>query len=178
MGMINFQDPDDRLQQKLIARTKQLSTPLVCKPTEQPERLAPLENIRGIMFDVYGTLFISAAGDISIASNITNQQACTEALQSAGFSGELKKAGAIGSEGLLAEIKHTHAMKRQQGIAYPEVDIREEWHKVLCKLLDLELNYSTPQKLDRILRCKIGWLCSRKKEKKYGESSKKLFGSI
>ncbi len=45
-------------------------------------------------------------------------------------------------------------------------------------IMILSVQYSTPQKLNRILRCKIGWFCSRKKKKKYRESSKKLFGSI
>jgi putative hydrolase of the HAD superfamily len=122
---------DTRLSLALIERIRQLSRPLEPRPTSVSERLEILQDIRAALFDVYGTLFISGSGDISLAREMIDQQALTKALQYAGFSGNLDEAGTKGTEWLLQAIQQTHARRRQTGIAYPEVDIREEWTTVL-----------------------------------------------
>jgi len=132
--MSEYDDIDKLLERRLIKRVQQLSSPLEPKPTGIAERLIPLQGIRAVLFDVYGTLFVSGSGDISIASEISNQQALTETLQSAGFSGNLEEAGVKGKNWLLQAIQQTHAMQRNEGIHHPEVDIRDEWHTVLTSL--------------------------------------------
>ncbi len=125
---------NEALEKLLLERIRQLSSPLKPKPTGISARLKPLKNIRTVLFDVYGTLFISGAGDISIAREMSNEQAVAEALQSAGFSGNFEEAGAKGNELILQAIRYTHEKRRTQGILYPEVDIREEWRTVLSSL--------------------------------------------
>jgi putative hydrolase of the HAD superfamily len=128
------QNIDETLEKLLLTRIRQLSFPLEPKPTGVSERLVPLNGIRAVLFDVYGTLFVSGSGDISIASEMSNQQALVDALQWVGFSGNLEKAGVKGAEWLLQAIQHTHTIGRNKGIAYPEVDIRDEWETVLALL--------------------------------------------
>ena len=77
----------------LIDRIRQLSSPMTPRPSGVLEHLRKLDDIRAVVFDVYGTLFISGTGDISIAREMSNEQALTEALQFAGFSGNLEEAG-------------------------------------------------------------------------------------
>ncbi len=128
------QDRDTAVEQRFIARIRELSVPLEPRPTDIAERVHFLPTIQAVLFDIYGTLFISGAGDISIADEMTNQQACAEALQAAGFSGDLNEAGQRGSDGLIQAIRTTHIVRRQEGIEYPEVDIRNEWQTVLSGL--------------------------------------------
>jgi len=125
------------MTQSLLERIRHLSSPLEPIPTGMTARLAPMTNIKAVLFDVYGTLFISGSGDISVASGMSNQRACAEALQCAGITGDLEQAGALGSAALLQVIRVTHERLKREGVAFPEVDIREEWRVVLR---DLELH--------------------------------------
>lgn len=93
-----------------------------------------MAGIKAVLFDVYGTLFISGSGDISVASGMSNQRACAEALQCAGITGDLERAGSLGSATLLQAIRATHERLKREGAAFPEVDIREEWRVVLRDL--------------------------------------------
>ena len=124
----------ENLEQVLLARIRDLSAPLEPKPTGSVERLRTLPDIRAVIFDVYGTLFVSGSGDISLASQVRKPQAVAEALQWAGFSGKFAEAGGDGAAWLLEAIRQTHATQRQTGLAYPEVEIRDEWATVLALL--------------------------------------------
>jgi putative hydrolase of the HAD superfamily len=149
---------DKVLEWALITRIQQLNALLEPKSAELSERLGMLRNIRAVVFDVYGTLFVSGSGDISIASEMSNQQALTEALNSAGFSGDREEAGAKGVEKLLRVIQDSHAKRRNKGIAYPEVDIRDEWQTALVSLQQEHLieGEITPES---ILRVSVDYEC-------------------
>ena len=118
----------------LLDHIRQLSTPLEPEPTETSARLTPLLRVKAVLFDVYGTLFISGSGDISTVSALRNHAALTAALAAAGFTGELESAGVTGSQAFLQGIAQTHETARAQGITYPEVDIRAIWRQVLGDL--------------------------------------------
>ena len=118
----------------LLERIRQLSSPLEPIPTNMTARLAPMPNIKAMLFDVYGTLFVSSSGDISVASGMSNQRACAEALACSGVTGDLERAGALGSAALLQAIRATHERLKREGVEFPEVDIREEWRVVLRDL--------------------------------------------
>ena len=119
---------------QLIDHIRRLSGPMEPQATGLAERLQPLHNIRAVLFDIYGTLFISGTGDISLARAMSNEQALMEALRFAGFSGALEQAGAAGTEYLLQAIQDSHDVMRTKGISSPEVDIRQEWTTVLSRL--------------------------------------------
>ena len=121
-------------EQLLIKRIQELSAPMEPQPTQIAEQLPKLQGIRALLFDLYGTLFISGTGDISLAREMSNSRALAEALECADFTGKLKKAGERGTQLLLEAIQQTHAARRVEGKTAPEVDIREEWHTVLVTL--------------------------------------------
>jgi putative hydrolase of the HAD superfamily len=131
---MEYKNINGMLEKLLLKRIRQLSSPMKPKPTGVSERLMTLKGIQAVLFDVYGTLFTSGSGDISIASEISSQQALTEALQFAGFFGNLEEAGKKGTEWLLQAIQKTHVARRKEGIDFPEVNIRDEWHNVLSWL--------------------------------------------
>ncbi len=103
--------------------------PLEPIPTGETPVLRKLQGVRAVLFDVYGTLFISASGEVGT----TRQAACESALagafeavgiDAAGFAGE-------GVELLFKLIEDSHAESRKAGVDHPEVDIVEIWRQVL-----------------------------------------------
>jgi len=108
-----------------------LSQPLEPRPTNYPEKLIKLDNVRAVLFDIYGTLFISGSGDISLGQNVDNSAALSSALAACGVTGDLTGMGKSGIERLRSEIKLEHARLKQEGVDFPEVDIREIWARAL-----------------------------------------------
>lgn len=101
--------------------------PLAPIPTDMAPRLPPLNGIEAVLFDVYGTLYISGSGDISLAQTERRADGALAAL--------LQKFGIDVPPGILQEtffaaIKASHAASRQSGIAYPEVEIDTIWQAV------------------------------------------------
>lgn len=91
-----------------------------------PQLPARLE-IDAVLFDVYGTLFISGSGDISLARASGSPDENLSAL--------LKKYEiAIDGDALRAQlftaIEKAHARSRDKGIAYPEVQIDIVWQVI------------------------------------------------
>lgn len=114
----------------LVARIRRLSAPLGAQPTGMAPRLAPLPGIRAVLFDVYGTLFVSASGDIGAAGEEEDERAFRAAAAEAGLALTWRDPPTRGAERLLQAIQASHARSRQQGIAYPEVDILHIWQEV------------------------------------------------
>jgi len=112
----------------LIERIRRLSRPLEHRPTELAERLTSLPGVRAVLFDIYGTLFISAVGDIGVGLVSDGDQAFREALKTVG----LPPVG--GADLLTRAIQAEHDRKRGRGIAHPEVDIAEIWRQVVTQL--------------------------------------------
>jgi putative hydrolase of the HAD superfamily len=112
----------------LAAQLRAWSRPLAPVDTGLPPRGGPLSNIRGVVFDLYGTLFASAAGDL--ANHHTD--GCVGA-----FHANLRAAGTRFPSGpdpaaaLTAAIHAEHARLRAMGNAYPEIDIRAIWRGIL-----------------------------------------------
>jgi len=118
----------------LLQRIRVLSRPLEPRPTDLAPRVEPLPDIRAVLFDVYGTLFISASGDIAAGELDEDTQAFRTALHEAGLSGQLGDREIPGPEVMLDAIRASHARSREQGIEYPEVDILAIWREVLSGL--------------------------------------------
>jgi len=114
----------------LVARIRRLSAPLQPRPTGTAPRLTPLPGIRAVLFDVYGTLFISASGDIGAAGEEEDERAFRTAAAEAGLALTWRDPPTRGAERLVRAIQASHARSRQQGIAYPEVDIVDIWQEV------------------------------------------------
>ena len=111
----------------------------VKRPFDDPAAMSPLPTsmtpggdldakIRCVLFDIYGTLFISGSGDISLARKTTSTSRKLE---------QLVKKYDVGkpAQDLVAElhdaIEIKHRILKDQGIDYPEIKIDEIWQQIL-----------------------------------------------
>ena len=102
--------------------------PLEPIPTEMAPSLRKIEGIRSVLFDIYGTLLVSASGEVGTAG-AASDRALEESLAAVG----IRATGPVGeAAGMLFDaIRARHAELREQGIDYPEVDICTMWQRVL-----------------------------------------------
>ncbi len=108
--------------------------PLAPLPTGMEPRLDKLAGVKAVLFDVYGTLFVSGSGDVGTAAATDTAEALTQALSAAGFEGDLEQAGRLGKDMLRAEILEWHRAGHETGIDFPEVEIVEIWKKTMAAL--------------------------------------------
>lgn len=113
----------------LVERIRQHAQALEPVPTGESPRLQPLEGIRAVAFDVYGTLIISGSGDVGTDQTQSRGAAFREAFIAAGlsFEGDADSAAAT-----LRRTIETHQQRRRDaGIEYPEIDIIDVWRETL-----------------------------------------------
>ncbi len=113
------------MRRELIDQYLQALKPL---PTSLSARGSLRQPVRCILFDIYGTLFISGSGDISLSRQNTPADGLIEQL--------LSKYGIPHSARHIlakfyASIKKRHAALRQGGVDHPEVVIDQIWSQVL-----------------------------------------------
>ncbi len=108
------------------------SAPLNPLPTGETPRLAPLPGLRGVVFDIYGTLIISAAGDISLAGDGDDDSAMRRAI-ALGSGHPLTPEMTRLTESYRRHIQTRQEERREHGVAYPEVEIREIWRDLLTE---------------------------------------------
>lgn len=120
---------------------QQYSVPLKPIPIKTKKKTTS-KPIKAILFDIYGTLLISAAGDIGKDSE----------LKDSFFYKAVKKVQLnlpplkfSPTQKLMELIKEEHLQKKAQGIVYPEIDITNIW-KTFFKLLSI--NLTPPQILE------------------------------
>jgi len=102
-----------------------MSRPLEPIPTGVAPVLAPLAGIRAVFFDLYGTLLISASGDIGTNPSDGKAAAFSAALAAVGIRTDC--AGEEGVRLLKETITGQLALARTGGVDYPEVDIVGVW---------------------------------------------------
>ena len=86
------------------------------------------EKIRCILFDVYGTLFISGSGDISLARQQTRH---IQKLKDLLSRYQIKKRPQIVLDDFFTAIELEHKRLRKTGVDFPEVEIDRIWAHVL-----------------------------------------------
>jgi putative hydrolase of the HAD superfamily len=86
------------------------------------------EKIQCILLDVYGTLFISASGDISIARKQSRQ---SQHLKNLLDRYQIKKKPEIVLNDFFSAIDIEHKRLRKKGMDFPEVEIDRIWTRVL-----------------------------------------------
>jgi putative hydrolase of the HAD superfamily len=111
----------------LADRIFALSAPLEPRPTSLIPDVASLAGIRAVLFDIYGTLVISASGDIGLAG----EQDATSAFAAALAASGMKAPAGTGPVQLEQAIRAFHARRKAEGVRFPEVDIRDIWREVL-----------------------------------------------
>lgn len=109
----------------MIEIIRQHSQPLEPKPTGVEPILKSLDGIRAVVFDIYGTLMISAAGDISLVQENASQNA----MEAAGVS---DPNAATRYHELIAE--HQSRSDKE----FPEVEIRDVWRDLVGESQDVE----------------------------------------
>lgn len=105
------------------------------EPTGVKPKLKKLKGIRAVLFDVYGTLFQSAAGEISIAvedKKTDREGLVRESLEAAGF--HLQDDVTPIAELFHDTIRAEQDIRREQGTDYPEVDIVGVWEDLIGQL--------------------------------------------
>ena len=108
------------------------SRPLEPLPTGQKERIEEQRGLRAVLFDIYGTMFISASGEVGTADDGGRGDAFTAALTAVGITETC--GGDRGVEQLNKTILAHQDEARAEGVDYPEVDILAVWRDVLSKL--------------------------------------------
>lgn len=128
-------------KEDFLERIQKLTHPLAPVSVNTEPRLHKLNNIRCIAFDFYGTMFISAVGDIGIdeEKEESNADYFAEALESSGFTLRQNDAAKRGIQ-IFDETISTHIERaKNDGIDYPEPVITAVWLDVLTKLLNEKL---------------------------------------
>ena len=97
-------------------------------------KLKKLDNIRAVMFDIYGTMLISGSGDVGTAAATNKADALAAALGDTGVTYTGDAATAI--EDFAAVIDIHHQRLKLAGIEYPEVRIGEVWADVAKRWAD------------------------------------------
>jgi len=128
-----------------------------CRPLEpiatgETPRLDRLDGIKAVLFDVYGTLFVSTSGEVGTVEERTagkapaEQRALEGALDSLGIAHSPQRQSV---EFLFQAIETSHARSRQAGVDYPEVDIVEIWREVLPRLVgQVSAGAGAPEAID------------------------------
>lgn len=121
---------------KQIDIINEFSVPMEPKITGQKPVLKKIKGIRAVLFDVYGTLFQSAVGDISLAAKESTKQReklIREAIQAAGFqiTDEVTPMAELFNDTIRAE---QDIRRENDGIDFPEVDILGVWEDFLGQL--------------------------------------------
>lgn len=109
------------------------SRPLEPVPTGVEPVLRPLPGIRAVLFDIYGTLFISGVGEIGTAGESQCSRAMQEALAACGLA--VDPPAQPDASRLREAIQQSHEASRQRGIEHPEVEIRLIWRTILDRLM-------------------------------------------
>ncbi len=111
---------------------RQHARPLEPIPTDCPPVLRPLVGIRAVLFDVYGTLFVSASGEIGVSREMARETAFLEAMSAVGIGVSPEVGPHI--QRFFDTIEQLHAEGRARGIDYPEVNFADVWRRVLGDL--------------------------------------------
>lgn len=108
----------------LVERWRKLLTPMSPQPTGWSPHVPAMSGVEVVLFDIYGTVVISASGDYDPA--VKDRAAVyRRALSAVGLQWPIE-----GLNYFDEEIRSDHERLRAGGVACPEVDIRDIWARV------------------------------------------------
>ena len=132
--------------------TDRRQTGPVTPPADATARLPEIQGIRAVVFDVYGTLFSSGVGDISLASEENRDAAIRAVLSDNGIQIAESAASLRFDDALHSVIHHHQNKRRDEGIEYPEVEIRAVWADFIEALTaDGQIETSTSIDIDTLV---------------------------
>ena len=103
--------------------------PLEPIPTGEQPSVRRLERVRAVLFDVYGTLVVSASGEVGTVEATQRADAFSAALDACGIAASFDAEDGVKRLG--EKIRASHERSRLAGIEYPEVDIVAVWRATL-----------------------------------------------
>lgn len=118
----------------LKERFRTLSKPMLPDETGTEPSLTQIEGIKSVIFDFYGTLFISGVGDIGIDDGTSDEGLILNALDAVGIDVSDESAGKRGYEIYNKIVTERMQELKASGIPYPEPDIRIVWRNVLNQM--------------------------------------------
>ena len=121
--------------------------PVIC-PENTAARINKISDIRAVVFDIYGTLLSSSVGDISLSSSNNSNDALRFSLSNQGVDVLSTSDSSHLNHLLLESIQCFQEKRRNEGICYPEVDIRQVWKHFLGELVTKKIITSLPTDLD------------------------------
>ena len=130
------------MKNKLIDIIRINSRPLKPLPTGRLFNSRGSEDIKSVIFDIYGTLIISASGDIGTQIGFSKKDIFLESMRNNGIIICNNQAGQKGLDFFYDEIRLSHLNSKKNSINYPEVVITDIWEKTLKKLLNEKLIYT------------------------------------
>lgn len=119
---------------ELLSLIRTRSHPTSPQPPELPPALtlrlrAPLpRSPRALLFDIYGTLFASSSGDISLADAHDHASAVRRALTDGPGTPPHPSASLLARH-FRAAVAREHERLRRAGAIQPEIDVREVWQR-------------------------------------------------
>ncbi len=127
-------------------RIRTHAKPVEVKPTLVEPRLRWLPGIRTVVFDIYGTLIISASGDIGLVDETNRETAMLEAMQAVGVR---PKPSVTDLSARYHQLLHEDRDRRQaEGFEYPEVEIRDIWQALISQLAIEQLLEKMSEEID------------------------------
>jgi putative hydrolase of the HAD superfamily len=121
---------------ELIERMRSAAKPMRPLATEMECRLRPAPLVDVVLFDIYGTLLVSAAGDVQAGDDEARRDAFTIAAEAVGVS-RSKPPHDITETAVdtyLADVARAHREALRRGVTYPEVDVRQVWCNTFAAL--------------------------------------------
>ena len=119
---------------------RELSREMRPVPTSCDPVLPSFPGIRAVIFDVYGTLFISSSGDRGPEEESPRQDPLRAILEKYGIPSPSENRSL--TDRLHDLVSREHAVSRDQGIRYPEIEIRDLWSELLDQPCGPELEHA------------------------------------
>ena len=104
-------------------------------PTNISSHLPVNNTIKAVLFDIYGTLFISDSGDIGTSKSNSTSEIFEKSISAAGYNVIKKDCGNYYKHLYESTINKSHYDSRKSGIENPEVDIISIWDDVISILI-------------------------------------------
>jgi len=149
------------MNEELVTLARTLCHPMEpIRPRGVAARLPLLSGIRAVLFDVYGTLFVSGSGEVgaAAAAAASSREGLLEALAWLEIEGDLRAAAERGV-GLYEEtIRQRHRMEHERGVDFPEVDVRDIWAAVVETLVN-EKCLAGPLDQEAVLKLALVYEC-------------------
>jgi putative hydrolase of the HAD superfamily len=130
-------NPGYSLKQQLLDRIRLLSAPMEPVETDEEPELKQLSGIKAVVFDFYGTMFMSGTGDTIIDDPKGDEEQALEKAFEELFPNitDDQSFNAKNAVKVYKQVIHDHkAADQEKGIDYPEVQITEVWKEVLFRL--------------------------------------------